>query len=170
MVGIVYCGTFVIQLYYTIIMNEKKRTDYSKIKQKSDSSSVRFNLEHLDFIKKREVSLKTSQQVVDFLLEAYYKTYSVQPSNPFEVAPAVKVVDDIKGMGETVEIKKPKKPVEVKSEATVSSDEILRQIEAIKAEKIPQERNTALGKKVWQNDQAKKIKQLENQLNQSKNV
>jgi hypothetical protein len=65
-------------------MSEKKRTDYSKLKTKSNSSSVRFNVEHLNFIKKREPLLKTSQQIVDFLLEAYCKTYKVQPNNPFK--------------------------------------------------------------------------------------
>lgn len=38
------------------------------------------------------------------------------------------------------------------------------QIKAIKEEKIPPERNTAMGKKVWQNDQNKRINQLIDKL------
>lgn len=44
------------------------------------------------------------------------------------------------------------------------NDEILKQILAIKAEKIPKERDTPFGKKAWEFDQKKRIKELENQL------
>lgn len=43
-------------------------------------------------------------------------------------------------------------------------DGIRRQIEAIKSEKIPKDRDTILGRKGWAMDQQKRIKDLEDQL------
>lgn len=48
------------------------------------------------------------------------------------------------------------------------SDTILKQIEAIRAEKCPEHRNTPLGKKAWQMEQNKRIEALQNQLNGNK--
>jgi hypothetical protein len=41
---------------------------------------------------------------------------------------------------------------------------IREKIKAIKAEKIPDHRNTAVGRSVWQNDQNKRIAELEREL------
>jgi len=46
----------------------------------------------------------------------------------------------------------------------VYNKEILSQIAAIKSEKIPAERNTQLGKKSWDNDQRKRISELQSKL------
>lgn len=46
----------------------------------------------------------------------------------------------------------------------VDVEEIKRQIEAIKVEKLPPERNTSLGKKSWEFDRQKRILELEKQL------
>lgn len=43
--------------------------------------------------------------------------------------------------------------------------EIQRQIESIRAEKIPKERDTVFGRKSWQIDQQKRIQELQNKLN-----
>lgn len=43
-------------------------------------------------------------------------------------------------------------------------DAILKQIQAIRAEKCPEHRNTPLGKKAWQIEQNKRIEALQNQL------
>jgi hypothetical protein len=42
--------------------------------------------------------------------------------------------------------------------------EIQKQIDTIRAEKIPKERDTPLGRKVWQQEQDAKIKELQNKL------
>lgn len=44
--------------------------------------------------------------------------------------------------------------------------EIQRQIESIRAEKIPKERDTVFGRKSWQLDQHKRIQELQNKLNE----
>jgi len=46
----------------------------------------------------------------------------------------------------------------------VYNKEILSQIAAIKSEKIPAERNTQLGRKSWDNDQRKRISELQSKL------
>lgn len=56
---------------------------------------------------------------------------------------------------------KPSLPIET---PLADNSEILQQIDAIKAEKIPPERNTTNGRKVWAIDQAKRIKELESKL------
>ncbi len=43
--------------------------------------------------------------------------------------------------------------------------EIYQKIAAIRAEKIPDYRNTSLGKKVWQKEQDDKIRELQKKLN-----
>lgn len=45
-----------------------------------------------------------------------------------------------------------------------NDSEILNQIEEIKKEKIPKERDTTLGKKMWSIDQQKRISELQNKL------
>lgn len=56
-------------------------------------------------------------------------------------------------------IEKPKSQPEV-----TENDRIRRQIAAIEAELIPPERNTLLGRKVWQKEQSDKIQQLKSKL------
>ncbi len=51
---------------------------------------------------------------------------------------------------------------DVKSDT--DNSEILAQIAATKAEKIPPERNTSLGKRVWENERDAKIRNLKSQL------
>jgi len=46
----------------------------------------------------------------------------------------------------------------------VYNKEIIYQISAIKAEKIPKDRDTSLGRRIWQGEQNLKIKQLQSKL------
>jgi len=65
---------------------------------------------------------------------------------------------------------KPQEESLVKSEHTateIGKSAILKQIEAIRAEKIPPERNTPIGKKAWIIDQKKRIEELEKQLSKT---
>lgn len=57
-------------------------------------------------------------------------------------------------------------PAEVKKEVSDNMDnqEILAQIAAIRAEKIPELRNTTLGRKSWNIEQEKKIAELKSKL------
>lgn len=49
---------------------------------------------------------------------------------------------------------------------TIPDNEIIqKQIQSIRNEKIPDYRNTPIGKKVWESDQKKKISELQKQLN-----
>lgn len=53
---------------------------------------------------------------------------------------------------------------ELKNTFAPETDKILDQIAAIRAEKIPKERDTAFGRKVWENDQRKRIEELQQKL------
>lgn len=53
---------------------------------------------------------------------------------------------------------------EFKNTFAPEADKILDQIAAIRAEKIPKDRDTALGKKSWELDQRKRIEELQNKL------
>lgn len=56
-----------------------------------------------------------------------------------------------------------------RDESGINTDEVkkslLEQIEEIKKEKIPSERDTTNGRKVWQNDQSKRIQELKLSIN-----
>lgn len=51
-----------------------------------------------------------------------------------------------------------------KKDHYVDNSEIEKQIAAVKAEKIPPERNTTLGKKIWQKEQENRINELKLQI------
>jgi hypothetical protein len=55
-------------------------------------------------------------------------------------------------------------PEEVFPIRQIHNGEIMKQIEAIKAEKIPKERDTSNGRKSWSFDQQKRIQELQNKL------
>ncbi len=57
---------------------------------------------------------------------------------------------------------------EEKSEPQLDIEEIKNQIKAIREEKIPKERDTILGRKVWSAEQEKKISDLQKLLNPKK--
>ncbi len=56
------------------------------------------------------------------------------------------------------------KPPEQKINPVFNNQDILKQISAIKEEKIPKERDTIFGRKMWNYDQQKRVKELENKL------
>jgi len=53
-------------------MEDKKQRSYAKESTKSAPSGIRFDIEQLEFIQKRESKLNTKQKVVDFLLNKYW--------------------------------------------------------------------------------------------------
>lgn len=53
---------------------------------------------------------------------------------------------------------------EFKSTFAPETDKILDQIAAIRAENIPKDRDTVMGRKSWELDQRKRIEELQNQL------
>jgi hypothetical protein len=55
-------------------------------------------------------------------------------------------------------------PSIVEEEYQMDSSDVEAQIKAIRAEKIPTERNTHMGRKIWQLEQDKKIAELKNKL------
>jgi len=61
---------------------------------------------------------------------------------------------------------KPKPEFEYKgvADTKLNNEAILKEIEAIKSEKIPTERNTSNGRKSWAYDQKKRIQELESKL------
>lgn len=62
---------------------------------------------------------------------------------------------------------KPKEPPKIDNQTSAPSNEneaILKQIEAVRAEKCPKERDTVFGRKSFEMDKQKRIKELENQL------
>jgi hypothetical protein len=143
-------------------------------------TSVRWDEEKLSLVMENE-KLSSVQKVFTFLLDKYWweskisfhEDYSKLPSN----FPKVQTMSE----SETVEfrekaLKNHIKKYGVTEYATKNSSdiadnvpkmeesEILQKIAVIRSEKIPAERNTSLGKKVWANEQYKRIKELENQI------
>jgi hypothetical protein len=66
----------VIYMCYICAMEDKKQRSYAKESNKSKPSGVRFDLEKVEFLKKKE-NLNTFQKVVDFLLNKYWWEYKV---------------------------------------------------------------------------------------------
>lgn len=61
-----------LRMCYVCAMVDKKERSYAKESTKSKPSGIRFDLEQLEFIQKRESKLNTKQKVVDFLLNKYW--------------------------------------------------------------------------------------------------
>jgi len=61
-----------LRMCYVCAMDVQNNRSYAKESNKSKPSGVRFDLEQLDFIQKREPKLNTKQKVVDFLLNKYW--------------------------------------------------------------------------------------------------
>jgi hypothetical protein len=90
----------------------------------------------------------------------------VAESNVIIEAPAVDAL-----LGKTKKIHKEPPPDQFKDKAilpggiiALSNEEIRKKIAEIRVEKIPEARNTALGKRAWDMDRQKKIAELEKQL------
>lgn len=67
-------------------MGEKKERSYAKESAKSTPSGIRFDLDKLAFVQKRE-NLPTKQKVVDFLLNEYWWKWKVPTVTAKEVPP-----------------------------------------------------------------------------------
>ena len=75
----------------------------------------------------------------------------------------IKIAD----FGKPTNILKPREQPEANFSVNTQSgkESILEQISAIRAEKIPKERDTVIGRKAWQMEQNNRIENLKNQLN-----
>lgn len=62
---------------------------------KTSPSGIRFDLDQLEYIKKRE-KLHTPQQVVNFLLKAYWDVWHV-PKNPFNIEQTTQILPTTDG-------------------------------------------------------------------------
>lgn len=116
---------------------------------KTNPIGVRFDQGLLKQVMDTE-KLSSPQQVVNFLLQEYGRRRVgdslVVPENPVDRIEAVqKSVDGVSGI--------------------LDKTDILSRIKAIKAEKIPPERDTPLGRRVWKYEQDKKVAELEGLLN-----
>lgn len=110
----------------------------------------------------------TAQQALNFLSLFY------RDNNPNKINFAEKFKDIQLKSKTSVDMKNFNKvlnetPKEVKQEVSemldnFDNEEIQKQIAAVKAEKIPPERNTPLGKKIWEKEQSNRINELKKQL------
>lgn len=114
---------------------------------KTNPIGVRFDIQMLEKLK--EDGINTPQKVLNFL--ANYYTENIAKIN----------FRDVIGRSKGTEL--PNKIPENK-EPEIDETEIEKQISAIYAEKIPKERDTSLGRKVWASDQRKRISELEERL------
>ena len=74
-------GNYLIRCYFFAI----KVLHLCNMVKKTSPTGIRFDIEHLDYIKIRE-KLKSPQEVVNFLLEAYWNVWHI-PKNPFNTTP-----------------------------------------------------------------------------------
>lgn len=65
------------------------------VAMKTNPIGIRFEIEDLELIKKRE-NLKTNQKVVDFLLSEYCKLYKVEKPSIFAIQDLTKTTNEIK--------------------------------------------------------------------------
>lgn len=79
---------------YVCAMEEKSERSYAKESTKSSPSGVRFDLEKLAFIQKRE-NLPTKQKVVDFLLNDYWWKWKVPVATAKEAPPLALKVETV---------------------------------------------------------------------------
>lgn len=112
---------------------------------KTKPIGVRFDEEILELIKK-EQKLATPQKVLNFLMSDYCKPKSMTSENT-----------DTNTSKEKSDKQSPKNMDEFKK--TVQTE-----MQKIKDEKIPKDRDTILGRKYWNIEQQKRIKELEDKL------
>lgn len=136
---------------------------------KTKPIGVRFDEDLLAELK--EYNLVNTPQAVLSFLESYFKMSKLEDSNMSSVAIPIRVMGDNPilsyslNLPENLEKKGTFENILDKNEHEKSKkEEIEKQIQAIKAEKIPAERNTTFGKKVWETDQIKRIDELQKQL------
>ena len=76
-------------------MGEKKERSYAKESTKTTPSGIRFDIEKLAFIQKRE-NVPTKQKVVDFLLNKYWWEHKVAYPTAKEAPPLTLKTDGMK--------------------------------------------------------------------------
>lgn len=109
---------------------------------KSKPNTVRFNEEHLQYAMKH-FATDSVQKIVDQLMLNFWQ--SKNKKNDIVVEPK--------------EVKKESKQPEGEK-----ADAIKLMIEFLESEKVPKERDTPMGKKIWQKEQSEKIQEYKSQL------
>ena len=109
--------------------------------KKTSPKSIRFNIKNLE-IAMQKSNAESVQELVDLLLIDYVK------------GEIVKVKETKK------EEKKEEQTVEIPSEKEIKNNEILKEIQKIRYEVIPKERDKPNGRKVWESEQNAKVKAL----------
>lgn len=67
---------------YVCAMEEKQERSYAKESTKSSPTGIRFDIEQLEFVQKKEPKLTTKQKVVDFLLNKFWWEFKItKPSH-----------------------------------------------------------------------------------------
>lgn len=142
---------------------------------KTNPIGVRFRADLLEKLK-NDHGIESPQKALVFY-ERFFVTHSgyvrdvkYPLRDDLDLTPAAKKEVKnikIKDLPKTEGVLKPQGQPKVKFEAAISETAqkaIREQIAAIRAEKIPPERNTPMGKKAWQIDQQKRIQELQNKL------
>ncbi len=132
---------------------------------KTSPIGVRFNEDLIKALAEDELA-DSPQKVLNFLTDFYQKNKTIEidykklfdesrlfmqkASKEKEPAPAIKENNST----ETENVK----------DGEIDQSELLKQIDELKKEKIPKERDTSLGRKIWYAEQGEKIKKLEKKL------
>lgn len=133
---------------------------------KTKPIGVRFDEEILEKIK-TEQKLTSPQKVLNYLMENYHNCV-------LNTEKGITVINPSNGLI-LQDFPNPEKPVTSKpvyqypleeKDCTrkIDNSEIQKQINAIRSEKIPKERDTLIGRLVWASDRDKRIKELRKQL------
>lgn len=151
----------VLQMYYICVTMKTKPT------------SLRFDEDDL-LLAKNKSGIKKTQKLMDFLLSEFVREFKPKFIPLPEDYVVIKNISAIKSDGTMIKdvtnpanVLKPQEPPKTKLESPTSEaaqKAIREQIEAVRSEKIPPERNTYYGKKSWLADQQKRIQELQNKL------
>lgn len=124
-------------------------------RNKTNPIGVRFEVDLFEKLRE-EYNIQTHQQMLNFLTNFFYEYHSL-PITITKVIPKGKLI--LPQLPEKdISSSKPSSSIKMDKEA------ILKQIETIKAEQLPEQRNTTLGRKSWALEQNNRIAQLKKQL------
>jgi len=121
------------------------------IKMKTKSSGVRLDVELLEHLKKK-YNIKTCQQAVTFLEGYYKKNWKPEPITEERIK-QIREADL-----ELLKANQPAAKIEIQEPISVDLE---AQIASIKREQCPAERNTPLGRKIWQKEQNARLWKLQ---------
>lgn len=156
---------------------------------KGKSTSVRFNIEQLEFAKTRE-GFKSAQQLIDFFLADYWfknrgqKVKVVEPEtnstpqNPFRDSVTKEIVDisdmplkprklsneETRVLNEALIKSQSKHPTSFEPAPPPQKSDLEKQIEAVEEELEDPPKNPMLGISVWKRMKKMELKQLQDKL------